>query len=168
MNCSKERMSGQVLMRSPFKCIEKKISHTSRCLNLLLSTVTASLWFQWMDDTVSWGDLMLSCFTMMLSHKSLRYCTLEDCHFVLVCCRLRNKTRLPEQSPSNQPGFAYQQQHRALYPHMLLRTRFSPFFRRTVLPFFSQCPSGWEGGLTETLQISGPSKLALIPLWSLT
>lgn len=36
-------------------------SHTSRCLNLLLSTVTASLWFKWMDDTVSWGDLTWSC-----------------------------------------------------------------------------------------------------------
>ncbi len=94
VNCSKEKMLHRVLANVK--------SHISRCLNLLLATVTASLWFKWMDDTVSWGDLMLSYFSMMLSHKSLRFCTLDDCQFVLDCSRLRHNIRLPEQSPSNQ------------------------------------------------------------------
>lgn len=55
-----------------------------------------------------------------------------------------------------------------LHPHMLLRTRLSPFFSGAMLLFLPFCPRRQERGLTETLQISGPSKLALIPLWSLT
>lgn len=38
---------------------------------------------------------MLPCFlfffAMVLSHKSLRFCTLDDCPFVLDCCNLRFK-----------------------------------------------------------------------------
>lgn len=43
-------------------------------------------------------------------------------------------------------------------------TRLSLFLRRAML----WCPIGQEEDLTETLQISSLSKIALIPLWSLT
>lgn len=130
-----------------FKC---KKSHTSRCLNLLLSIATASLWFKWMDDTVSWGDLILSYFTMMLSHKSLRYCTLDDCKFLLDCCRLRNETRLLEQS-SNQrifdlrkPGFAYQLQHQALYPTCSLGPHLVSALKEPCYLFPLARKEGWQ------------------------
>lgn len=79
---------------------------------------------------------------------------------VLDCFRFRHKTRLPEQSPSNwkllyrclinNPGYSTNYSTNSYVPTCSLGPDWTPFLKSK------------ERGLTETLQISSPSKLALI------
>lgn len=106
-------------------------SHTSRCLNLWLSTATASLWFKWMDDTVSGGNSLFSCFFFhdVEPQKSYIFALwlicFEPLHVKKPDQVTRAVTPLRIFKFSNL-GFSYQLQQ-LLYPHMHPWTRFSPF-----------------------------------------
>lgn len=90
LNCSKQRELRRLW--SPFKC---KITHIE-----VPKLVVCPQW-PLLCDLSEWMILChegRSYFPMILSHRSLRFCTLDDCRVVLDCCRLTRKTALSEPS----------------------------------------------------------------------